>query len=193
MRPALPSSCNGAAKLPPGPKWLEELAVCFLGCLTAEEVADLRAFIAVILGGSLTVGTICSGCDSPMLAWAALAAAFSTVLDVSFQVVEFKSNITKHFDKTYTQTKHTTTNTQVVQLYACEKDPKKREFLRGLLPASCILFQDAMQLPHGRCLTDAGGWATVPAVQWMLAGFPCTSMSHLNHRAKHNRLGRSGN
>ena len=53
------------------------------------------------------------------------------------------------------------------------------------IPLQMILVQVAQgQIVDSSCQESQ---VVVPAVQWMIAGFPCTSMSSLNARAKHNR------
>ena len=160
LRPQLVQNLGHVARCPPGPDMLEQMAVCFLKQLSPEEKQDVCAWIVEILRGSLAVGMICSGTDSPMLAWSGLSKALRSEFGVSLEVK---------------------------QLYACEIDSAKRDVLVAALPQGCTLFKDAFELPKGFATTHDESQMIVPAVQWMIAGFPCTSMSSLNARAKHNR------
>ena len=76
---------------------------------------------------------------------------------------------------------------EVKQFYACDIDSATRDSLAAALPQGCTLFKDAFELPKGFATTHDDSQMSVPAAQWMIAGFPCTSMSSLNARAKHNR------
>lgn len=142
-----------AEPIPAGPGRLEATAKRFLNRLRSEELKDLHAWLACVLQGSLDMGSVCSGTDSPVLAWHAFAAAAEDVLGARLLV--------NH-------------------RYAAERNPAKQEFLRAAFP-NLTIFQDATKLDAPVAITREGHYVQVAnSLQHLIAGFPCTSSSKLN-------------
>lgn len=102
------------------------------------------------------IASVCSGSESPFIAWQALSSALESLYGTTLQV---------HHS------------------FAAESHPQKRRFIRTMIPGA-IIFQDAFDLPRGRGRIDDNTIAGVPSdFRVLIAGFPCTSASSLNRHA----------
>jgi hypothetical protein len=69
IKPApLPQSLSDEPLLP-GPRYLENLFSRFLDRIPVDRRQDLDAWITHDLKGEISLGTVCSGTDSPVLVW----------------------------------------------------------------------------------------------------------------------------
>ena len=145
------SRCVRPQFVSPGPRRLENLAAVFLDTLNPEEL--LRFCAGLERYEEWPVGTICSGSESPLLAFNGFAAALARKTSVRFDV--------QH-------------------RFSCEICEEKRKWIAALFPGS-LIFNDAMELPNGEAHTHEGDMKAVPD-DWrtLVAGFPCTSVSLQN-------------
>ena len=135
----------------PGPRRLEKLAAVFLNTLSPGE---LSRFVASIeQHHEWPIGTICSGSESPLLAWHGLAAAVAA---------------------------KTGARLNVQHRFSCEISEEKRKWIAALFPDS-LIFIDALELPNEEAQTHEGDTKAVPD-DWrsLIAGFPCTAVSLQN-------------
>ena len=107
------------AALPPGPSYYKLLFERFLGRVSAEQRADISAWIVHAKRGELDVATICSGTDVPLLVYGGFAEAARAVLGVEVRIVP---------------------------KFSCEKVKPKQTFLRHAFGDLTVLFKDAKQL-----------------------------------------------
>ena len=147
--------CVGRQFVPPGPRRLENLAAVFLDALTPDELLRLRNSIGQ--HQTWPVGTLCSGTESPLLAWHGLAAAFHS---------------------------RTGQRIDVEHAFSCELDEQKRLWILALFPEA-LVFTNALDLNKGEARTHQGDLKPVPD-HWRcaIAGFPCTAVSGQNPHAR---------
>ena len=86
-KPERPQTIQKAAAVPPGPDRLFHLAMRLMeNKLSVAQKVDLRAWIGMELQGRITVSTVCSGTDAPMLSWRAFARACAHSLHIDLSV-----------------------------------------------------------------------------------------------------------
>lgn len=130
-----------------------------LGRLSLVERHALRA----VLAGGLSVGTMCSGSDSPILGLEALEQAVAE----SFADPRL-TGCMKH-------------------AFSVEANPRKREFIAALFPNVPHIFVDTMQMGAPTAVDvraprvgQGPGRSPVPGADICIAGFPCQDVSRLN-------------
>ncbi len=148
---------DSSIPIPPGQDYLLGLLHRFVARSAEADVAALQSWLASTVRGSLTVGTICSGSDSPLLCFEALGSIAETDWGIAFRISHE---------------------------FACEHAESKAAFLQELWPDYKNIFRDAesMGLP-GNFDFRSQRPKDVPKVQVLLAGFPCTDSSRLNAKS----------
>ena len=108
-------------------------------------------------GPAISMVTLCSGTDSPVLALTALCEALHEERGV---------------------------RPRCDHLWSCENNVAKQDFIKAAFPSLKCLFEDATALtfPRAKCAIR-GGTAPVVVGNLLVAGFPCTDVSALNPRA----------
>ena len=118
-----------------------------------EMVGDLKANL--LWGGTRRVGTLCSGTDSPMIGYGAVQQAMNTL----------------------------GCNWSFAHVFACDKSPTSQRFIKTLWKDSLThLFVECGEVASatvGRDLLSASGVSDIPAVDDVIAGFPCQDVSSL--------------
>jgi site-specific DNA-cytosine methylase len=151
-----PSDCRNpsfSSTLEPGPDYLRDLFLRFLGQLSAAEKTALLSWVARDLEGHVSFASVCSGTDCPVFVWAALKDALR---------VHCGADLT---------TEH---------VFSCEVHPDKQKFLLQAMKVPC-LFKDVRGLVSGRALDVVSGTQKpVKRFQHMFGGFPCQDASMLS-------------
>lgn len=150
-----PFACHASADpVPPGPQHLTNLARLLLRRAGPEHEQALRRWIH--RQPVWPVASVCSGSESPMLAWQGFAEAVAIDIGAAFPLTH---------------------------AFACERDPMKRSWIKAVFPQT-LLFCDVLDLAHGRAPDHAGVEQEVPS-NWanLMGGFPCTTASRLNSRS----------
>jgi hypothetical protein len=118
-----------------------------------EMVGDLKANL--LWGGARRVGALCSGTDSPMIGYGAVQQAMNTL----------------------------GCNWSFAHVFACDKSPTPQSFIKTLWKDSLThLFVECGEVASakvGRGLLSASGVSDIPAVDDVIAGFPCQDVSSL--------------
>ena len=142
----------------PGPNMVTDFADVLLR--RVEEHTRHMCFSWVGMIQPLTICTMCSGTDSPVLALLAIARAMN-----AFGVP-----------------------CAVDHLFSAEINPRKQKFLKKVFPTLRQLFCSVHDIKgtHAKnLLTDA--FVSIAGGMIVIAGFPCTDISSLNCAAKRNR------
>ena len=151
----IPSNWDDAP-IPPGDSRLALLAVFLIGRLSDEDKTSLALFLTARLS-IVKVSTSCSGTDAPILMWQALIEGFQLALNVTIELE---------------------------QLYACERNPEKRDFLSKAWPSLPKVFTDVADLASDTAQVHDGSCHPVGSFgSFHYSGFPCASASSLNLHA----------
>lgn len=136
--------------------YLESLVRRSLSRLDESRRLSLAA-ACMSFNSELCVGTFCSGSDSPLLVFDAIA-----------RVLQVDCN----------------SSVKIASKFSCERNVQKQRFIQHVFPGTPLIFKDAPQLGR-RTTYDAIGdrAAEVPSVHCLIGGFPCTDASSLNLKA----------
>ena len=142
----------------PPSRHLKDIAPWFLKRLDAPQRRQLQDAVSAVAqtGQPLRVGTLCSGTDSPVPVLQHLAKALRRGIKIE----------------------HT---------FSCEFDPQKQEWIKANFPGLKYLFGDVTRVGHKsgmafNVLTRT--MVRVPAVDVVIAGFVCKSVSTENNERK---------
>ena len=145
---------------------LKDLSMRLLGQL---DVEDCKALEAAFHAEAISIGTICSGSESPVLTMHSLISAMNQM----FQM-----------------------NASMRHRFGCEINRHKQAFILEMMPDIEALFSDAAALRFARATCARSGKACpVPRCRVLIAGFPCKDVSALNPHSKedeHRRIIESG-
>ena len=133
-----------------GPHFLKDVLTIFLRKSGADAVNALERFLCEV---GFTLGTACSGTDSPVFVVAALKEIFSK----GGQQVNIR------------------------HVFSCELDSEKQKWIQEACPELETLFADIRQLRDRNARNVISGkFEAVPKVFLFVAGFSCKDLSALN-------------
>lgn len=144
-----------------GPQCIEQFASALIQNTTGRVKSLGRQWL---VSKPLTIGTMCSGSDSPILVARSICSAFNREMPNDQQCAEAQ------------------------HLFSVEMNQKKQHFIRQMFPELPRLYENTASMADPLVfdlITQT--FTQPPAVRFLIAGFPCTDVSRLNNLAQLNR------
>eukprot|EP00933_Yihiella_yeosuensis_P051746 TRINITY_DN49720_c0_g1_i1.p1 TRINITY_DN49720_c0_g1~~TRINITY_DN49720_c0_g1_i1.p1 ORF type:complete len:629 (-),score=63.28 TRINITY_DN49720_c0_g1_i1:168-2054(-) len=145
--------------LPVGVARLDALMDTFFDVIGKADMTLLRTYIRSVWRDNMSIGSFCSGTESPVLVFEAFARVAQRRLDIQL-------GSTTH-------------------AFSAELNPKKQNFIKKLFPNGGPLFRDVNEMVNDKawCVKSKCD-LTVPGAMCAFGGFPCQDVSSMNPKAK---------